>query len=32
MAHAAWDVTSAGADSSNKLVSLIREALDRAEG
>lgn len=32
MAHAAWDVTSAGAESSNKLVSLIREALDRAEG
>ncbi|SMY08316.1 3-deoxy-D-manno-octulosonic acid transferase [Flavimaricola marinus] len=31
MAHAAWEVTSAGAETSNQVVALIRSALDRAE-
>lgn len=31
MAHAAWEVTSAGAETSNQVMALIRDALDRAE-
>ena len=30
MAHAAWDVTSAGAEMSNRLMGMIRDALDRS--
>lgn len=31
MAHAAWEVTSAGAETSNQVMALIRDVLDRAE-
>lgn len=30
MAHAAWDVTSAGAEMSNRLMGMIRDAIDRS--
>jgi 3-deoxy-D-manno-octulosonic-acid transferase len=32
MAHAAWDVTTAGADVGNRVIELIRDALDKAGG
>jgi 3-deoxy-D-manno-octulosonic-acid transferase len=31
MAHAAWEVTTAGAETSNRVLTLIRTALDRSE-
>ncbi len=30
MAHAAWDVTTAGADAGNRVIELIRDGLDKA--
>jgi 3-deoxy-D-manno-octulosonic-acid transferase len=32
MAHAAWDVTTAGADAGNRVIELIRDGLDKAGG
>jgi 3-deoxy-D-manno-octulosonic-acid transferase len=32
MAHAAWDVTTAGADAGNRVIELIRDGLDKVGG
>ena len=32
MAHAAWDVTTAGAEVGNRVIDLIRDGLDKAGG